>query len=413
MERNFTNENFEGFLRQNADGLRMRPSDKVWKGISRNLNRKRRRFGFALVACLLIATGSGYYFNQHSPTGTKASVTQPATSISNLATYMAAGKPSGSHPDKQASHQPADKLTAGNNSLAFNNSKTAYPVNNATQTTGITETAGMNTVPEFKPAIVDSYVEEQQQADKTAETKLASQDLYPQTIESVVNLYKSRKKKYSTQLYFTPSVSYRRLSDNLENVVTHKPDFGFEVGYTVKRAVSKTVKLRAGLQFNVLRYDIKTYNSSTEVATIRLNARNRTESVSTPTNYNNISGYKSNWLQNFYFQVSAPVGMELKLRGDDKVQFGIASTLQPTYILGDRAYLISTDYKNYAEVPKLIRHMNVNTSLETFVAYSTGHLQWQVGPQVRYQLFSSFVKKYPVKENLFDFGLKVGISVNK
>jgi hypothetical protein len=28
-------------------------------------------------------------------------------------------------------------------------------------------------------------------------------------------------------------------------------------------------------------------------------------------------------------------------------------------------------------------------------------------------LLSSFVSKYPVKENLFDFGLRVGISLNK
>jgi hypothetical protein len=91
---------------------------------------------------------------------------------------------------------------------------------------------------------------------------------------------------------------------------------------------------------------------------------------------------------------------------------GVATTVQPTYVLGDRAYLITTDYKNYAEVPWLMRRWNVNTNLETFVAYSTGKLKWQVGPQVRYQLLSSFVNKYPVKENLFDFGLKVGISVN-
>ena len=132
----------------------------------------------------------------------------------------------------------------------------------------------------------------------------------------------------------------------------------------------------------------------------------------TVTNYNNFSGYKTNWLQNFSLQVSAPVGVELKLTGDDKVQFGVASTVQPTYVLGDKAYLISADYKNYTEMPSLVRRWNVNTSLETFVAYSTGHLNWQVGPQVRYQILSSYLKKYPIKEHLFDFGLKVGISVN-
>jgi hypothetical protein len=87
--------------------------------------------------------------------------------------------------------------------------------------------------------------------------------------------------------------------------------------------------------------------------------------------------------------------------------------VQPTYLLGDKAYLISSDYRNYIEEPNLVRRWNVNTSLETFVAYSTGRLNWQVGPQVRYQILSSYLKKYPVKEHLFDFGFKIGISANK
>ena len=108
-----------------------------------------------------------------------------------------------------------------------------------------------------------------------------------------------------------------------------------------------------------------------------------------------------------------PIGAEMDIVGDDKVRFGVGATLQPTYVLGDRAYLLSSDYKNYALVPWLIRRWNVSTGLETFVSYSTGKMKWQVGPEMRYQLLSSFVSKYPVKENLFDFGLKVGVSLTK
>ena len=111
--------------------------------------------------------------------------------------------------------------------------------------------------------------------------------------------------------------------------------------------------------------------------------------------------------------MSAPIGLEVNFKGNEKVHFGVASTIQPTYVLGDRAYLITTDYKNYAQVPWLVRRWNVNTALETFVVYNSGKTTWQVGPQVRYQLLSSFISKYPVKENLFDFGLKVGVSLNK
>jgi hypothetical protein len=75
--------------------------------------------------------------------------------------------------------------------------------------------------------------------------------------------------------------------------------------------------------------------------------------------------------------------------------------------------MLSTDYKNYTEVPWLSRKWNVNTSIETYVAYSTGKMNWQIGPQVRYQLLSSYISKYPLKENLFDFGLRIGMSINK
>jgi len=135
--------------------------------------------------------------------------------------------------------------------------------------------------------------------------------------------------------------------------------------------------------------------------------------ISNVRNVDVTSNNHGNWLQNFSFQASAPVGVEVSLKGNEKMQFGIAGSIQPTYVLGDRAYMITTDYKRYTQVPWLLRRWNVNTAFETFVLYNTGNTIWQVGPQVRYQLLSSFISNYPVKENLFDFGLKIGVSINK
>jgi hypothetical protein len=195
--------------------------------------------------------------------------------------------------------------------------------------------------------------------------------------------------------------------------VTHKPNIGLEFGLTSKYAITKNVKLRAGVQFNINRYNIQAVRHTPELATIALNnGSSGVQSLGTISTYRNLSGGQEDWVENFYFQVSTPIGAEVKLGGNDKVYIGAASTVQPTYVLGNNAYLVTTDYKNYAQVPSLMRRWNVNTNLETFVAYSTGKLKWQVGPQVRYQLLSSFANEYPVKENLFDFGLKVGISVN-
>ncbi|HTM94018.1 MAG TPA: hypothetical protein VL095_16465 [Flavisolibacter sp.] len=405
MERNFTDENMEEFLRRNTDSFQMRPSAKVWKGISAHLNNRRRRMGWILGTSLLLTTALGYYFINES---TKNSTN--STTNSNLKTETSVTSKTSPAPtvnkDLLAANFPAKKKTKISKGSEQNEEFTF------TQTLLQRNEASVQN--SFTPTIVDSYFEE----NLTAENKLIrSEELTavdPLSIESVLNSYKPKAKKFGWQIYLTPTVSYRKLNDNhIEDIVPHKPAFGFELGVAAKYRVASNAKLRAGLQFNVNRYEIKTFDSYAQVATIRLSDRNGTDYVRSVTNYNNFSGYKSNWLQNFYFQVSAPVGVELKLRGDDKVQLGIASTIQPTYLLGDKAYVISTDYKNYTEMPNLVRRWNINTNFETFVAYSTGHLNWQVGPQVRYQILSSYLKKYPVKENLFDFGLKVGLSFGK
>jgi hypothetical protein len=261
----------------------------------------------------------------------------------------------------------------------------------------------------------------------------------PLTIESVVNSFRPKKLDRSLQwkIYFAPTVSYRKLSENksyqnsnpfaaptnypfaslsdVNSAVIHKPDFGFQLGVSAGYPVAKNLTITGGLQFNINRYDIKAFVYNGEQATINLSGGGgSTNSVTAWTYYRNYSGYKSDWLNNFYFSVSAPIGVELKLLGKKKTYLGVAGTIQPTYILSDRAYLISTDYKNYAEVPWLIRHLNVNTSFETFVSYTNKrNTRWQIGPQVRYQILSSFQSKYPVKENLFDFGVKLGVSLNQ
>ena len=60
MKRDFTNENFEDFLKNSADSLRMKAPDKVWQNLSKELNKRRRRFTIGLGAFLLISSAVGY-----------------------------------------------------------------------------------------------------------------------------------------------------------------------------------------------------------------------------------------------------------------------------------------------------------------------------------------------------------------
>ena len=432
MERNSTNENFEHFLRQNAEEFRMHPSPKVWDGISETLTKRKRRFYFGLATLLISSSILGYTLLDFS---FGKIITTTATPFKTPAEV---GSPVSSKRINELASKKSNVVT-----LTVNQTVNKFSKNRA----GVAITPVLNEVPEDNSSTDNLAIQRQNwMADlltspfnNSLNGLSASKNLFDfkfSSLNTEVNAIKLRRRnsKFETMFFFTPTVSYRNLSENksylrstpigvpysyaalydVNNAVTHRPNIGLELGVTSKYSVTRNVKLRAGLQFNINRYDIKAFKYTPERATIALNnGSSGVQSVTAASTYRNFNGGETDWLQNFYFQVSTPIGAEVKLHGSDKMYIGAASTIQPTYVLGDRAYLITADYKNYAQVPWLMRRWNVNTNLETFVAYSTGKLKWQVGPQVRYQLLSSFVNEYPVKENLFDFGLKVGLSVNK
>jgi hypothetical protein len=470
MESNFNNRDFEQYVKRNADQYRMIPSEKVWKGINNALHTRRRWYGIGLGLLLLLTAVSVTWVMVSYPVSKKQELTatknilpgsteqpspgsvskSPSEEISKLLAFNNFDQPDNTSVSRPDDVQPLDIPENNTESLIAENKLNepliAAPLEKAPGAVAPDKKAGnshgifdLTNQPEsFNPVVSDERSPANKIKDLPGKTAVRSEERYfPLTIESVVNAYHAKKirKHLIWQLYFTPTVSYRKLTENksyqegsspfepavypfasltgVNKAVVHKPDLGLELGFTTRYPLTKNLNLRGGLQFNINRYDIKAFVYNGEQATINLSGGNGNNSVTAWTYYRNYNGYKSDWLKNFYFSVSAPLGAELKLFGNDKTNFGIAGTVQPTYILSDRAYLISTDYKNYAEVPWLIRHLNVNTSFETFISYTTHRTKWQVGPQVRYQVLSSFQNKYPVKENLFDFGLKVGVTLNQ
>lgn len=474
MKSNFTNEDFEHFLQENADQFRLQPSPGTWKNISGTMN-KRRRTKYIVAASLFLFLFAGGYF------------------ALNHTTVLGDASRSEQTPRQVIQHTPAPTVTQpdvtkGSSPALTKKSTTPLLLYKRLQKGSVIFLDNLDdnpiayvpyfTIPEVdlpiinlhsqaidpeEPAFADALPPSPENlsapnADLAVNELLSPEQTLgslpgpdadnplPETPATVainnvnipnktpeVQLIKPES-KLTWQVYVSPTISYRKLSENkkyprqistigvpsnytalynVNSAVTHKPDIGLEFGLAGKLQLARNFKLRSGLQFNISRYDIKAFSYVPEVATIALNNRYRMESVNTISNYRNFNGGKSNWLQNFYFQASVPVGLEAKVHGNDRMSVGVSGTVQPTYVIGDRAYLITSDYKNYAEVPWLIRRWNVNTSFETFVSYSAGKTKWQIGPQVRYQLLSSFVNKYPVKENLFDFGLKVGVTLNQ
>ena len=464
MERQFNNGDFEKLLRDNANQYRMYPSEKVWKGIHSALHTRRRWYGLS-AAILFLITGSVvsiFVFSDNPEKNTLADqkITTPENSISKVAPVLIT-KPQKFTPElKQTkrSNQRAVYITgsylnspllnshAGDDqSIAYlnnsNNNDESFDANTRDKNEyssdeqllinlGILKTN--NKVETEVTDIAESSLEERNITDQSRVDETTGKQITDEIsalASQNVSITKSKKQsKLTAQFYFAPTVSYRKLSENknvynsssfsvpsidVNHLVKHKPGMGLEFGFEGRYHVNKTLSLKTGLQFNLNRYDIKAYSHPTEIATVALSTGFRVDSQVSLSNYRNFGSTTTpNWLENFYFQVAVPVGAEIILSDRNNVQWGISGTLQPTYVIGDRAYLISSDYKNYAKFPELMRRWNLSTGIGTFVQYSTGRIKWQAGPHLRYQHLSSFVSELSVKENLFAIGLKVGASLN-
>ena len=165
-----------------------------------------------------------------------------------------------------------------------------------------------NSLVKTEDAIIDDIV--------TNEKNITDQSSVDENTEKEINdaisalasqnilLAKPKKQpKVTAQVYFTPTVSYRKLKENknvyagsgfyvptidLNNIVKHKPAMGLEFGIEGKYQVNKKFSLKTGLQFNINRYDILAYSHPTEIATVALTSSyGVVDSLATLSNYRN------------------------------------------------------------------------------------------------------------------------------
>ncbi|WP_206203622.1 hypothetical protein, partial [Thermococcus sp. M36] len=88
----------------------------------------------------------------------------------------------------------------------------------------------------------------------------------------------------------------------------------------------------------------------------------------------------------------------------------IGASIQPTFTLNKSLYVISNDYKYYADGESFFRKWNYNTSSELLFSYQLNHVKLFFGPQIRYQHLPTYNDVYSIKEHRLDYGIKLGIS---
>lgn len=232
---------------------------------------------------------------------------------------------------------------------------------------------------------------------------------------------KKWKGKLSWEAYTTPAVTFRKLSNNgkynvgsANSIPAAKPSLGLEAGATLVYAFAKNFRLKTGIQFNYTNYNMSAWETNHPVlTTVTLNdatsgypyqAARSTSLTTTP------GGIAPVKLHSNTYQLSAVAGLDVKLYGNDHIEWFAGATIQPSYVIGGRVYLLSSDHNNYIAENSLLRRFNLSGGLESFVSYKSGRYTWQVGPQLRYQFMSTYDKKYNQKETLINGGVKVGIT---
>ncbi|MEO6356221.1 MAG: hypothetical protein ABIU77_20525 [Ferruginibacter sp.] len=226
--------------------------------------------------------------------------------------------------------------------------------------------------------------------------------------------------KLGWQMYFTPSVVYRQLKNvvpsgtNINQDVVQHPSYGLEIGSGFSYPLLKGIKIRTGLQLNFTMYNSDAFTNSHPVATtitLISSASGQPYPAYRSTSFSNVDGISAVKLHNETFQVSLPVGIDLKIAGNENLQWNIGATIQPTYVMGGKSYLLSSDKRNFIKETSLLNRWNVNAGFETFVSYKTDKgITFQFGPQFRKQLFTTNSKQYIIQERLNNYGFKFGIT---
>ncbi len=468
MEENFYNDGFEDFLQKQVKDHRMYPSDGVWRNIYKSLHGDNNWPALTIAAFVFLAAviAVSVYFSP-SPDIFAVPVQTPvstntlgknnvAGSISNAITKTN-NKPVNNYPnstkeldiiidDPQQSlvSKPVDfaknddNLLSLNETTSFKEIKVTAPADNMLNAglpnDDIVSKDDIGNSSAGKQLFYETPVINERDLNATAKNFVIENKINP--IETsftkpiLINQNnKSLKGKFGYVVYITPSSTYRKLIEkqagsaistagpvglnyieSVNKVVRHKPGTGIEAGVAFMYNLSNRLKIKTGFQFNVRQYSIEAYNSPAEIATINLYSIAGTESINTFTPYRSSNGYGTTELINRYYEVSVPLGFEFHVAGERNIQFNVAASVQPTYIMNRNAYLISNDYKNYSVNPGIMRNWNVNSNIEAFISIKSGDYKWQIGPQFRYQNLPTFIKAYPIHEHLTDYGIKLGVT---
>jgi hypothetical protein len=452
-ERILFDDDFEKLLKEKADQYKMYPSDKVWNGVNSSMHTKRRRFvagmTFLIGGFLILAGIQLIYPSQHAnPNGGAAKSNgsaKPAPADDLLSSapngFVASSKNVSNDPhisDPGLNTNTPFTLSA----LVSSGTESGILELPESQPEKIQTTAHVNAIQPADLALagkpgaaldaVPALNEPDQVTVYNPVINVVSAELSPE--KPITHLTHTRNDRFSWEIYITPTLNTHYMTGlnaqtmrqslqnapimvvrfaNVNGYVDNTPAMGYNLGGNILYRISKNISLKAGLEFSYSRYYIKAYNSSPSQSSATLSPYLGyiPDSLLNNNSGNGLNSDKSQQrYQNKYYQLSLPVGVEMKVAGNGKFELHLGATIQPSYLLNTDSYVLSEDYNTYTKNPPVFRRWNLNAGAEAFISYGIGKIRWEIGPQVRYQIFSTYKNSYPFNENMLNYGIRVGFS---
>lgn len=454
-EKLFNMTNFEQSLKEHADDFTIVPSRRVWQGIYNDMHPGKKWPSIPMTFMLLLTLlGIGYL--NHTPINqvqqdinlnqknlSSAINTLPTTSENQLRVasinknYSPAKndisgivslkkvKNSNENTTERNVFTSAVKVT--NHKVAINHETPVQKINSIDQSF-----SDMS----IKSDISANTENVETELDKEKETIISpiqaikkETDDHKKETSDIVKHLKKKTPKFIFSYFVMPTVTnaYFSGSDAKDSkadgsLLTINPgmprssmilnaQLGLRVGGQVEYHLSPKLQLIIMGQASYSGYTIISNNEP--LATGKLALKDKTGPVYSKAYFTNFGNGKSENqvpLKNYSIQVSIPVGVQYELWQNKSAAIFVSTAVGPSFVLKSNAHLLSSDGRNYVDDQSLMRNSNYTGYLGTHIEFRVKNAKWSIGPTISYQLLSTYENKYPVKEHLLDYGIKIGIS---
>lgn len=388
---------FEEFLKNEAAGFKLEPSEKVWKGVQSGLQARKRRvlIIYSAVASVVVLLLVSLFLMQHkatdAPVSTEQKITHPSTpnltpSVPDAATAQ--------------SHMPPVSENVNATRPVIHNTKATSPVSATPAAISVNanraERAEQRML-RFAPAQANAL----SQFKVLPSVASLGDVLRPEMIE-----LKPKQGLATTRYYVTAgsNITHSFNSGALSHFIKVAP--GFNVFAGIRHNITSKVALSAGLSYQRSRYHLGVVSIQPEkyiygvtwsgVKAYDINYRLNNES------------YQSNALHSF----SLPLGAEFTVFSFPQSAVALLAGCEPAMQFASKYYVLVPGTDRIIENEKLVRRLNLLA--DAGIGYSRNLSNKQV-LLVRYTLHQQVFNTLRAEEKTFtekrlSQGLSVGIA---